>query len=174
MRSSLLTYRLPCAHWSLRFSEAAIAVLGKHAQRRRFSRETVGQLYTRDLLTNDIVVDEATALSPLSASWAAVRFDIKHVAAEREAMFSRGLHCIGLWHTHPEPRPSPSLADRTLARDHALAARPQLAGLIFAILGTQSLPTGLRVWVDDGSALQETDIVLSSGSEAKQPGRTRG
>ncbi|WP_420375014.1 Mov34/MPN/PAD-1 family protein [Pollutimonas sp. H1-120] len=27
---------------------------------------------------------------------------------QRKRMFSKGLHCIGLWHSHPEPVPSPS------------------------------------------------------------------
>ena len=151
-------YQLPGARWSLQFSTAALTMLGKHMQRRRFSRESVGQLYTRNLVSSNVVIDEATVLRPVRAAWATVSFDVEQAMADRDDMFQRGLHCVGLWHTHPEPRPSPSARDRGLARVHALAARPQLAGLVFVILGTQPLPSGLRVWVDDGTILQEAEF----------------
>jgi proteasome lid subunit RPN8/RPN11 len=89
------------------------------------------------------------------AAWSRVRFDTKRAMQQREALIARGLHCIGLWHTHPEPMPQPSLEDRTVAREHALAAKPQLTGLVFVIVGTVPPPEGLRVWVDDGSELHE-------------------
>lgn len=77
-------------------------------------------------------------------------------------MFEKGFHCIGLWHTHPEPEPQPSSEDRALAREHALAAKPQLSGLVFAIVGTLPMPSGLRVWVDDGGELLLADTVNST------------
>lgn len=158
MNSNPPFYQLSDARWSLRFSTAALTVIGKHIQRRRFSRESVGQLYTRNLVTNEVVIDEATVLRPVRAAWATVSFDVEQAVGDRDDMFQRGLHCVGLWHTHPESRPSPSPRDRALARDHALAARPQLAGLVFVILGTQPLPSGLRVWIDDGTTLQEAEF----------------
>lgn len=150
-------YQLPDAQWSLRFSEDALRVLHRHVQRRRWSKESVGQLYSRDLTSNEIVVDRATVLTPMSAGWARVQFHTRSAIDERQALFLQGLHCVGWWHTHPEPRPSPSGKDRKLARDHALAARVQLAGLVFAILGTDPMPSGLRVWVDDGSELRQAN-----------------
>lgn len=163
MNSVPLTYRLPNASWTFRFADNALAVLASHVQHRLASKESVGQFYTRDLATNEIVIEEATVLPPRRAAWAKVTFDVKEAMKEREAMFSRGFHCIGLWHTHPESRPSPSYTDRNLARDHALAAKPQLAGLLFAILGTLPLPTGLRVWIDDGALLQEAEALSPPG-----------
>lgn len=159
MNSKSPTYRLSHANWSLQFSASATAVLSKHVQGRLFSRETVGQLYTRNLVTNDIVIDVATVLPPVRAAWSSVSFDTQRAMTERETLFHDGLHCIGLWHTHPEPHPTPSSKDRVLARDHALAAKPQLSALVFAILGTALLPSGLRVWIDDGTDLQEADVV---------------
>lgn len=155
MSDTPLVYRLPDAHWSLRLTPQALAVMTPHVQRRWFSRESIGQLYTRDLTTDDVVVDRATLLKPVSAGWARVRFDVRQVTAEREALFADGLFCLGFWHTHPELRPSPSSDDRRLARDHAQAAQGQLMGLVFAILGQDALPAGLRVWIDDGAVLRE-------------------
>ena len=70
-------------------------------------------------------------------------------------MFAQGLHCIGLWHTHPEARPQPSSEDLVLAKDYALAVRPILTGLVFVIVGTLPFPRGLAVWVHDGMRLWE-------------------
>lgn len=45
---------------------------------------------------------------------------------------------MGLWHSHPEPAPTPSPERVELAQDHALAAKPNLTGLVFAIVGTHA------------------------------------
>jgi proteasome lid subunit RPN8/RPN11 len=155
MKDRILNYRLPGASWSLQFSEAALYTLLEHVQRSRSSKESVGQLFARDLSVNPIVVEVATVLTPTRAAWARVTFDTNRAMVERDALFRRGLHCVGLWHTHPETSPTPSTDDRILAREHALAARPQLAGLVFAIVGTSPPPVGVRVWVDDGIEFRE-------------------
>lgn len=147
------TYQLRGALWCLQFSVAALQTMSAHIQRGPRSRESVGQLYSRDLTSDRIVIEEATVLTPAWAAWARVKFNPHHAAAERAKQFESGLHCVGLWHTHPEALPTPSSDDKLLAREHALSAKGQLTGLVFAILGTQPIPAGLRVWVDDGEAL---------------------
>lgn len=56
-----------------------------------------------------------------------------------------------------------------LARDHSLAAKPQLSGLVFAILGTHLLPSGLRVWIEDGQLLQEAEAISEVGMATPPP-----
>lgn len=160
MTSGSTVYRLPQAKWTLKFGPLALGTLRKHVQGSCGRKESVGQLFSRDLTGDHLVVDVATVLAPTWATWARVRFDTRQAMAEREALFELGLHCIGLWHTHPEPNPTPSPDDRVLARDHALAAQPQLSGFVFAIVGTLPLPTGLRVWVHDGQELRASTAVL--------------
>lgn len=155
MNARVPCFKLPEACWILKLSDSAWQVLDRHAQRRRGMKESVGQLFTRDLTSACVVVDVATALAPTSSAWTKVRFNTKAAMAEREMMFAKGLHCIGLWHTHPESEPEPSPEDRVLAREHALAAKPQLSGLVFAIVGNSAMPSALRVWVDDGAQLLE-------------------
>ncbi|WP_089166287.1 Mov34/MPN/PAD-1 family protein [Caballeronia sordidicola] len=155
MTYCILNYRLPGAAWSLEFSETAIGTLLGHVQRSRSSKESVGQLFTRDLTANPVVAEIATVLTPTRAAWARVTFSTDRARSERESLFRGGLHCVGFWHTHPEPWPTPSAEDRRLAREHALAAQPQLAGIVFVIVGTAPPPTGVRVWVDDGIDLHE-------------------
>jgi proteasome lid subunit RPN8/RPN11 len=150
-----LRYRLPGAAWSLEFSEAALQTLLDHVQRSRASKESVGQLFATDLTADPIVVEAATVLKPVRTTWARVTFSTDGAMTEREALFKKGLHCIGFWHTHPEFSPTPSTEDRQVAREHALAAQPQLVGIFFVIVGTAQPPAGLRAWVDDGVDLRE-------------------
>lgn len=152
-----ITYQLQGAKWRLTFSPAAIEVLKSNVQRGSFSKESVGQLYSKDLTATNIEICHVTKLRPLLAGFTRVKFEPRVAMAERHAMLARGLHCVGLWHTHPEPVPTPSLEDRILAKDHAVAAKPNLAGLVFAIVGHAQFPRGLKVWIHDGEALYETN-----------------
>lgn len=153
------TYKLPQAAWQLSFTPEALRFLRKHAQVGRFSRESVGQLYSKDLAATTVEVSMATCLTPTLARWARVRFDVAQAMRERERLFEQGWHCLGFWHTHPEPAPSPSSEDRAMARDHARAALSVTNGMIFAIVGTLPLPAGLRVWCDNGIGLIAMDSV---------------
>lgn len=66
-------------------------------------------------------------------------------------MFDDGLHCIGLWHTHPQLDPKPSPDDLALAADYALASKAQMAGVVFVIIGRAMSKHGMLVGVHDGS-----------------------
>ena len=169
MSARVLHFKLPEACWILEISDSAWQVLDRHAQRRRGMKESVGQLFTKDLTSARVVVDVATVLSPTSSAWTKVQFNTKAAMAEREMMFEMGLHCIGLWHTHPEPEPQPSSEDKVLAREHALAAKPQLSGLVFAIVGNSAMPSALRVWVDDGTQLLAAARVCSTTISPPSP-----
>lgn len=146
-------FQLPGATWSLQFTREVVDFLGSHAQRHSFAPESVGQLYSRDLTAPVIVIERATKLKAKSATRVKVKFDPEEAYAERKVLFESGLHCVGLWHTHPEPTPSPSGVDKRLARDYALSAKGYVTGIVFAIAGNRPLPDGLRIWVDDGNNL---------------------
>lgn len=147
------TFGLPQAAWRLSFAPEALRLLQQHAQVGRFSRESVGQLYAKDLTANTVVISVASCLKATYSRWARVRFDVREANLERENMFTRGWHCVGFWHTHPESDPMPSSEDRAMSREHARAACSVTNGMIFAIVGTRPLPLGLRVWCDDGFEL---------------------
>jgi len=115
--------------------------------------EAVGQLYTRDLSATCVLVEHASLLVPRRASRRRVQFDPTEAYAERAALFKYGMHCIGIWHTHPERYPSPSGEDRLLARDYALTARHALAGIVFVIVGTLPPPNAFSVWFNNGNEL---------------------
>jgi proteasome lid subunit RPN8/RPN11 len=146
-------YQLPGASWRLQFSAEVVQIMERHVQNDRSSVESVGQLFAADLTISAVVVELATVLTPIRAGRSRVWFDTAGAMAQRAALFEQGWHFVGFWHTHPEPRPKPSAVDRSLARNHALAARPQLAGIVFAILGFSPWPEGLGLWLDDGEHL---------------------
>lgn len=150
MIESALTYRIPEAAWSIAFLGSALAEFSNYVQRGQWSKESVGQLYTRDLTSDEIAVEAVTKLAPRWANFSGVRFDPAKAAAERLEMFTNGFHFVGFWHSHPEKVPQPSAEDFRMAADHAAAAKPVLSGLIFVVVGTQPPPVGLGVWVHDG------------------------
>ena len=159
MTDEVLTYRLPGAAWSLAFPPAAVEHLHAHAQRRCWSKERVGQLYSADLSSSTVRIDAITTLGSRWSSHTAVRLDMPAVLAERKKMFAAGLHCLGFWHSHPQTIPVPSQDDITMAADHAQAASAMFAGLVFVIIGTASAPDGLGVWVHDGARLLRADPI---------------
>lgn len=146
-------FRLANAEWALQFGDASLAFLEQRAQRHWYQRESVGQLFTRDLTNPVVILDKATQLKPRRSSWNSVTFDSDEAMQQRETLLRQGYYCVGLWHTHPEAKPLPSGADMRLAADHANAARIVLNGLVFVIVGNQSFPTGWFIGVHDGATI---------------------
>lgn len=71
--------------------------------------------------------------------------DLKQQQFEIRRRFKQGLHFIGEWHTHPEPRPQPSGTDlQSMARCYS-TSRHNLRAFVMVILGTAKWPDGL--WV---------------------------
>lgn len=145
-----LRFRLPGAAWSLEITSDSLAVLKSHVQRGWVKREVVGQLYARDLTAEVVIVEVVTMLPAKWSAFAGVGFDLRDAEAERERLFEQGLHCLGFWHTHPEPIPHPSGTDLQLAADHANASKSLFSGLLFLIVGKAPFPQGLGVWLHDG------------------------
>lgn len=153
-----LYFELAEANWKLEFASDTIQVMLSHAQVGMKGLESVGQLYTRDLTAQTVLVELATRLPPRVTGWARVQFDPKKALEERRKLFAQGLHCIGMWHTHPEPHPKPSGEDRQLARNYAIAAGQHVQGVVFVIVGTRPHPNGFRVWIDDRTDLRSAKL----------------
>lgn len=81
-----------------------------------------------------------------------------------DKQFRSGLHFIGEWHTHPEPRPTPSSIDLRSMADCFRESRHQLASLVMLILGTEASFEGL--WI---SLHTNTDFRRLSLSEDTAP-----
>ncbi|MEN9476554.1 Mov34/MPN/PAD-1 family protein [Malikia spinosa] len=164
MNDCNLVYRIPGASWTMELPAERLRTLQSHAQHRGWSKETAGQLYSAAPGSDVVRVDAVTKLPARVATRTGLRLDIPAIAKEREAFFEQGLHCLGFWHTHPEPVPSPSSDDINLAADHAKAGRVAFAGLVFVIVGTASAPDGIGVWVHDGTALWRAALEMEPGT----------
>lgn len=153
MAEEALLYRIPGAVWKLELPSATVTNLGAYAQRHTWSKESVGQLYSVNLQSDVVRVDAITRLQSTWSSHTRVQLNMTAVNKERADYFQKGLHCLGFWHTHPEPVPNPSAEDIAMAADHALAGREEFSGIAFIIVGTAPVPNGLGVWVHDGTKL---------------------
>lgn len=140
-----LVYRVTAGQ-RLIIVDQAVEQLRFFAQCRWWQAEAGGVLLGRHLLDNhDVVVDEVT--TPQSADrrsrFAFFRSRRHEVMAQERWRQQAGTSAyLGLWHTHPEPDPSPSAVDR---RDWEQAvAGDAFEGnrLFFPIVGTNSI----RVW----------------------------
>ena len=162
MTCSPLNYRIHGASWTLELSSKSVCKLLSYAQRRMWSKESVGQLYTPDPGAKVVKITEISKLISSWSSYSGVRFNIKAMENERAEYFDKGLHCVGIWHSHPEEIPSPSSTDKILAADHALAGSAQYAGLVFLIVGTAAAEKGIGVWVHDGETIYQAELIGAS------------
>ncbi|WP_081054785.1 Mov34/MPN/PAD-1 family protein [Burkholderia vietnamiensis] len=161
-----MRFALPRAEWELVLEDGVLRTLYSCVQNGRRCTESVGQLYSPSLSSPEVIVRIATVLKPKSASRASVVIDRACADAERSTMFEAGMHCIGLWHTHPEPYPYPSSADLKLADDDAQAAGVAgLAGIVFIIVGTAAFPKGLYVGIHDGTTIHRALPILPTSGD---------
>jgi integrative and conjugative element protein (TIGR02256 family) len=92
---------------------------------------------------------------------------------EIDERFSKGLHFIGDWHTHPEDRPQPSPIDINSTGDGVRRSRHSLRGFVMVIVGRIDFPDGLHVAIHDGDhshVLCPVAAVTEKAAPASQQG----
>ncbi|MFM0137766.1 Mov34/MPN/PAD-1 family protein [Caballeronia grimmiae] len=158
-----MRFAMPGADWMLALDDDVLRMFRSRAHFDTRSSESVGQPYTPSLASRKVLIHTATVLRPKHASRARVVIDKRVADSERAQMFEHGMHCAGVWHTHPEARPYPSADDIKLADDYAkAAARAGLAGIVFIIVGTAVFPEGLYVGVHDGGTMHSASHLASN------------
>lgn len=126
--------------------EHALKNMQAFAQHRWWNREAGGVLLGRHLLdSHDVVVDE---VSTPQDSDRRSRFGFfrssrhEYVARQRWLEQQSTSAYLGLWHTHPEPDPTPSGVDRRDWQQAVSGDTFEGDRLFFPIVGTHSI----RVW----------------------------
>lgn len=126
--------------------EHALKQMQAFAQRRSGDREAGGVLLGRHLLdSRDVVVDE---VSPPQSSDRRSRYGFfrssKHelLARQRWLEESSTSAYLGLWHTHPEPDPTPSGVDQRDWQKAVAGDTYEGDRLFFPIVGTDCI----RIW----------------------------
>jgi integrative and conjugative element protein (TIGR02256 family) len=135
----------------LSFDDSVLSHFDRHRQTRFWHREAGGLLFARLALpTVDVCAitgprptDRRSRCSYWPDEWAEQR--------EIDEMFSRDLHFVGCWHTHPENVPSPSLVDTRNISDCVRRSQHALNGFVMVIVGRAASPRGLFVSVCDAS-----------------------
>ena len=82
---------------------------------------------------------------------------------EIEALFKRGLHYVGDWHTHRELKPAPSNTDVLNFREMFCKSRHSLGSFVMVIVGIGPVPEGLYVGLCDGEGLTKLRTITERG-----------
>jgi len=142
-------------------SDSAIASMVRHRQLSDKDREAGGQLFAKFEGGNTIIVD-ATEPKPLDRSG---RYGfVPNLLLQRQeikALYKKGKHFVGDWHTHPQPIPSPSGDDIWSMVDCFRKSRHELKAFLMIIVGTADPPEGLLVClVNEGGVFNLKTVTL--------------
>jgi integrative and conjugative element protein (TIGR02256 family) len=131
---------------------AVLSHFRKHQQKRRFHSEAGGQLFAR-FSSAQVAVEVATG--PRKSDFRTRTLYIPDPIREQQEIddwHKKGLHYVGDWHSHPEPRPRPSRNDSESIRDSFRKSKHHLNGFLLIIVGTDSFPAGLYISLSDGTS----------------------
>jgi integrative and conjugative element protein (TIGR02256 family) len=149
---------------TLLLSVAVLEHFNAYRQTRFWHREAGGLLFAR-IAGNVITIEEATGPRPTDRrSRYSYQGDRHAEQREIDQRHPLGLHYVGDWHTHPEPRPSPSGADDRAMINRIGASKHQLQSFLFAIVGTAAFPSGLALALHDGCTRLDLTPVSTAAS----------
>lgn len=141
-------FQLPENRGVVVFSAAVLRHMYRYAQTSFWKREAGGQLFSA--APENSVVQISMATGPY---WQDRRTrygfypDARKATEDRFQQFARGLHAVGLWHTHPEVWPTPSDCDRITTQEYLEAFKGDMDGFLLVIIGNQGSPLNLTVWM---------------------------
>jgi integrative and conjugative element protein (TIGR02256 family) len=156
---SVISFDIGHSRQRLSFDEAVLSHLDRHRQTRIWHREAGGLLFARLALPT---IDVRAITGPRRGDRRtrySYRPDERAEQREIEEMFSRNLHFVGCWHTHPEDTASPSHVDIRNISDCVRRSDHVLNGFIMVIVGRSALPDSLFVSVCDRSSVHRLERI---------------
>lgn len=130
------------------FVDHVLQHIYQHAQTRFWSREAGGELFSRNPHESSVVISDASGPhSQDTRSRHNFVPDFASAVRDREKQFNLGNHAVGLWHTHPEAIPLPSIQDYETTRKYLEAFEGAMNGFLLLILGNTGRPLNISVWV---------------------------
>lgn len=127
----------------IEFSPACVTTFERYRQCSSFRSETGGQLFAA-FQDNGLSIVLATRVKGASSRFT-FRPNRRAEQGEIEALFLRGLHYVGDWHTHPEIAPNPSVIDENKMMDIFAKSTHGLPFMLMVIVGLDVFPAGLSV-----------------------------
>lgn len=142
------TFQLPDGAGAVAFPADVLNHMYKFAQRRFYCSEAGGQLFSPG--PHHAVVHVTHVSGPNSRDVRCrhgVLWNIEQANRDRQVHFSDGRHPVGLWHTHPEPNPSPSGQDERTTRQFLQGFEGSMAGFLLVIIGNKGETPNMAVWL---------------------------
>ena len=160
----VISYDIGESGQTLIFEDKVLTHFARNRQRTARSLEAGGQLFAR--FEGDIIrIERATG--PRATDRRGLLSFIPDRLAERREIkrfFKSGLHYVGDWHTHPEPRPQPSQTDIDSFQQTFRKSRHKLASFVMVIVGTSMANDGLFVGLCNNDGLMVLSLIEESRS----------
>lgn len=136
-------------------TDKVLSVMQKYRQLHPSAKEAGGQLYAK-FDGADTLILEASKPKFLDKR-TRYRFKPNRTLQKFEIYYryTKGLHFVGDWHTHPEKYPSPSNKDINYMNNYFHLSFSKFRAFVMVIIGTEPEPHGLHVaLVKDKSLIQ--------------------
>lgn len=142
------TFVLPEGEGSVSFEKLALEHMYSFAQRRFYQPETGGQLFSPTPHHQVVTITDASGPNPHDVrSRHTFIPNAHHATTDRQFHFTAGRHPIGLWHTHPEANPTPSMRDHETACEFLDSFGGSMSGFLLVIIGNKGSPLNMAVWL---------------------------
>ncbi|MNK19449.1 hypothetical protein D3C87_376700 [compost metagenome] len=129
------------------FTEKALRHMYSYAQRKWYQTEAGGEIYSPTPYSSSLLVDAVVGPHPKDRrSRHSYNPDVRAATKARNVEYGRERHAIGLWHTHPEQRPSPSGQDRKTTEEYLRAFSNDRERYLSVIIGNHGEVPEMTVW----------------------------
>lgn len=143
------------------FEIEVLELFEKHKQLSENSLEAGGQLFAH-FNSKEVIISKATGLRENDKRG---RFffwpNRKKENSEVKALFQKGFHYVGDWHTHPEPVPTPSDTDLKNISECYNKSKHNLQYFIMVVVGTAPFPNGIHVSLNSKNIHRKLHILSS-------------
>lgn len=129
------------------FTESSLEHMYDHMQHWPWQKEAGGEIFSAEPDAAGLIITAATGPNPKDRrsrhSW---NPDTAAADRDRQIEYALDRHAVGLWHTHPEASPSPSLQDRETTGEYLNAFLGQRSRYLMVIVGNRGMPPSMTVW----------------------------
>ncbi len=130
------------------FTKQALYHMYAHAQRRLWHNEAGGEIFSSEPNSNGIIINSATGPSRSDYrrrnAW---NPDLGESDRNRLMEYANNRHPIGLWHTHPERTPSPSVRDQKTTWEYLDSFQGDRFHYFMVIIGNHGKVPDMAVWM---------------------------
>lgn len=152
-------YRYKSKFGIVEITREALSTLTCSRQDRWYKKEDGGQLFGefKDGICRVVLVTGAHKSAIRGRCSFCLPFKVEQ--QEIDTKFSKELHYLGDWHTHPQELPIPSSQDKTVIRKIFKDSEHDLLCMFLLVLGTSHFPEGIWFGCVSDSGVQRLSLV---------------